>query len=198
MLKRTLLRRYLLAILYSDEVFQSPDCEKGPLFVNCDGERPDVFDSYTHQVFEDAEGNYNLQPESIGVVFNIERLSYTLSPTEIESVNLVFRVDIIAHANNGKKRQDILDIVEERILYRLFSYQTIQDASTGENLRSFMYWIDNNTLTVESRDDSSFDGNYTIRELTFTMQTNECIKKTGCGDTPICFDFSKLGVCEDG
>ena len=198
MLKRNLLRRYLLALLYSDEVYQSADCEKGPLFINCDGERPDVFDSHTHQVFEDAEGNYNLQPESIGIVFNIERLSYALSPTKIESVDLVFKIEIIAHETNGKARQDILDTVEERILYRLFSYQAFQDASTGEELRSFMYWLNENKLEIESRDDTSFNGNYTIRELTFTLRTNECMKKTNCDDAPVCFDFSKLGVCENG
>lgn len=198
MLKRTQLRRYLLALLYSDEIYQSEDCEIGPLFVNCDGERPEVFDSYTHQVFEDAEGVYGLLPDSVGIVFNVTRLSYMLSPTEVERVNLTFRIDIIAHASSGMKRQDILDLVEERILYRLFSYQSIQDAQTGDMMRSFMYWADTNTINIDSVDESSFDGNYTIRELTFTMQTNECIKKPNCGDTLVCFDFSNLGVCQDG
>jgi hypothetical protein len=197
MLKRTQIRRYLMALLYSEEVHQSASCDQGPLYVNCDGQGPDVFDSYTHQMFEDTEASYGLKPDSIALEFSVSRVGYSLSQTKVDRALINVAINIIAHAESGSKRQDMLDDVEERILYRILSYACFMDAQTNEELKSFMRLKDNTAFSIDSSDDSSFDGNYTVRELTFTINTRECVEKTGCDDVPICFDFPNKGVCND-
>jgi hypothetical protein len=192
MLKRAELRRYLLALLWHDTVPQGPGCETGFLWTNCDGERPDVFDHETHQLFEDAEASYDLRPESIAVVFGFDRVNYVLEPTKVDRTELTLWIEIVCHDASGRKRQDILDQVEERILYRLFSYQSFIDASTGDTLRSFMLWTRGNEVRADTRDDSAFGGDYTIRRMTLNLITRDCIEKQGCDDVPLCFDFTDL------
>lgn len=197
MLKRTRLRRYLKALLYHDNIPQSPSCEVGFLFVNCDGERPPVFDSPTHQLYENAEGSLDFKSDSVVITFQVEDENLVLSPTRIESSDLAFSIDIIANASGGYERQNMLDEVQEKILYRILSTQSFIDASTNDELRSFMLWLNQNELSVSIRDDTEFDGSTTVRRMSFTLSTNECIKKTGCTDEPLCFDFSqeKIGGC---
>lgn len=196
MLKRMRLRRYLKALLYHDNIPQSPSCEMGFLFTDCDGERAQVFDSPTHQLFENAEGTYDFKHDSIAIAFQVDSERLTLSPTRIESSTLSFTIDIIANASSGYDRQNMLDEVQERVLYRILSGQSFTDMSTGEELRSFMYWLGQNELGISIKDDTEYDGSLTVRQLTFTLSTNECIKKTGCSDEPLCFDFNQtIGGC---
>lgn len=196
MLKRMQLRRYLLALLSSNEVPQDPECNQGFLFVNCDGKDAYVFDSPTHELFENAEGSYQFKKDSITVTFQITNENLTLSPTRVEATNLSFQIDIIANASDGHLRQNLLDEVQERILYRLFSYQEFTDRLTGEKLKSFMTWNTGNKLEISIRDDSEYNGSITVRQMSFTLDTSECIERTGCSDTPICFDFKeKIGGC---
>lgn len=197
MLKRQQLRRYLLALLWHDTVPQTADCETGFLWDNCDGERPDVFDHETHQLFEDAEASYNLRPDCVAVVFGFERVNYVLQPTKIERTEFSLWIEIICHAASGRKRQDILDEVEERILYRLFSYASFVDASTGDTMQSFMHWINRNELRIETRDESAFGGDYTIRRMKFNLEAKDCIEKAACDDIPLCFDFTDLTALDE-
>jgi len=192
MLKRAALRRYLLALLWHDTVPQGPNCETGFLWDNCDGERPSIFDHETHQLFEDAEAGFNLRPSDIAVVFGFDRVAYVLEPTRIDRTELTLWIEIVCHDASGRLRQDILDQVEERILYRMLSYQTFTDASTNEDLTSFMRWLRGNELRIETKDDSGFAGDYTIRRLTLNLVTRDCIEKQGCDDVPLCFDFESL------
>ena len=121
-----------------------------------------------------------------------DRVGYVLEPTKIDRTELTLWIEIVCHDASGRKRQDILDQVEERILYRLFSYASFTDASTGETLQSFMLWARGNELRIETRDESAFGGDYTIRRMTINLLTRDCIQKQGCDDVPLCFDFSDL------
>lgn len=192
MLKRQLLRRYLLALLWRDDVAQSADCELGPLWLNCDGQPAEIFDHETHQLFIDSDGTSGLSPKGAAIIFGFQSVVYSVEPTRLGAVTFNFWIDIVAHDVNGQKRQDILDVIEERILYRLVTHQSFIDASTSETLQSFMGWLTGNQLQITTIDDSDFAGDYTIRRMSVTFASNECIKKQNCSDTPICFDFSDL------
>jgi hypothetical protein len=201
MLRREYLRRYLLALLWHDDVPQDAECGTGFLWTNCDGERAGVHDHGTHQLYEDAEAGYNLRQGDVAIVFGFERVSYLVEATEIDRADFSLWIDVIAHDADGRRRQDLLDKVEERIFYRILSYSDFTDAQTGDTLRSFLRWMDGNRLQVESRDDSDSDGDYTVRRLSFQFSSKECVKKGTCGDVPLCFDFSQLaalnGGCDD-
>ncbi len=195
MLKRMQLRRYLHALLYH-KMIQSPLCEVGFLYQNCNGQAPPIYDSPTQQIFENVEDSYSLKTDDMAIAFHIVSENYQLSKTEIESNKLTFAIDLIVNASSGAKRQNILDKVQERILYRILSYQKFTDESTGDTLNSFLTWADN--LTINVSDDTDYDGSYTVRQLTFNVTTNECIKRTDCDLESICFDFSqldKIGKC---
>jgi hypothetical protein len=196
MLKRQQLRRYLMALLWHDNVIQTADCESGPLWTNCDGERIDVLDHETHQIFEDGDEPYQLRSGNAIIVFSHESVNYELSATELEVSKFRVQIDIVANEASGRKRQDILDTIEERIYYRLLSYQTFTDASTGENLTSFMRWLDRNNIRIETRDDSAFKGNYTLRQMVLSFEAKDCIRRPGCDDVPICFDLEKLTLLD--
>jgi len=191
-LKRTEMRRYMMALLWHQDVPQGPDCVGGPLWLNCDGQPADVLDHETHQLFEDAEASYELPHEGAVVVFGFDRVTYQIEPTRVGDANIALWIDIIAHDSSGRKRQDMLDTIEERVLYRLLSYQAFTDATTGQPLQSVMRWLVGNQAQIESRDDSAFGGNYTIRRLTLTVTARECIAKTDCDDLPLCIDFTLL------
>lgn len=191
------MRRYLLALLWHDNVPQSALCEVGPLWTNCDGERADVFDHETHQIFENADDAYNLRPKCVAVLFNFESVNRVLSPTRVERTEIRLVIDIVCHDASGRLRQEILDQVEERILYRLLSYQEFTDAGTGEVLKSFMRWSDGNELRIDSRDNSAFEGNYTIRQLSIGLTTRDCVARPPCNDVALCFDFSDLTVLDE-
>jgi hypothetical protein len=191
-LRRAQLRSYLTALLYHDTVVQSVDCELGFLWTNCNGDRADVFDHETHQIFENADAPYGLNAKDVVIIFGFESVDYFLTPTAVQDTELRFWVDVVANDASGKRRQDILDIVEERILYRLLSYQDFTDATTGETLTSFMRWVDRDGLRIETRDDSAFQGNFTQRRMRMTIRTKDCIQKTDCDDEVLCFDFKDL------
>lgn len=194
MLQRHKLRRYLLALLYLDEIVQSPDCDRGFLFTNCDGERPDVFDSPTIELMENASGELPFKKDSITIAFQIKNEAYTFNPTRVNEVLINFQIDIIANASSGEERQNMLDIVQERILYRLFSYQEFTDEDTGEVLKSFMYGLRENELRLNVTDETEYDGSNTVRQMSFSYTTSECIQKTACDDYPLCIDFSKIKI----
>ena len=192
MLKRTKLRKYLKAVLWHTDVDQSPDCIKGPLYINCDGEQLPITDHDTHQVEENESGESRLKNNSASINFVIDSINYTLSPSKVEEGDIRFTIHITACASDGRKRQEILDEIELKIFYRLFSHQSFTDQTTNETLDSFMGWISQNTLTVNVTDDSDFNGDNTIREMTFSFKFKECVKQLNCNLQPICFDFSKL------
>ncbi len=195
MLKRMQLRKYLHAMLWH-KMIQSPTCELGFLYQNCDGERPPVYDSPTEQIFENVEGSYPLKTNDMAIAFHVVSENFQLSKTEIESNKITFVIELIVNASSGAKRQNILDEVQERVLYRILSYQKFTDESTGDTLTSFLTWADN--LTINVSDDTDYDGSYTVRQLIFNLTTDECIKRTDCDLEPICFDFSqlnKIGQC---
>ena len=198
MLRRTQIRRYLLALLWSEEVPQDADCGLGPLWVNCDDEPVEILDHSTHQIFEDAEAGYNLRQGDAAIIFGFDRVSYVLQSAAVDSGDYSLWIDIVVHEADGHKRQNILDTIEERILYRLISYSDFTDAQTGNLMRSFLRLMDGNRLQVESRDDSDSLGDYTIRRLGFNFAANECISKPPCGDMPLCFDFTNLAPLEGG
>lgn len=197
MLKRQKLRRYLLALLYLDDIVQSPDCDRGLLFKNCDGTRPDVFDSPTIELMENASGEFLYKKDSITIAFQVKGESYYLSPTRVSELEITFQIDIIANASSGEERQNMLDVVQERILYRLFSYPEFIDQETDETLKSFLYDLNENTLRLNVSDETEYDGSNTVRSLSFSYKTSECIQRPACEDTPLCFDFKniKLGGC---
>ncbi len=198
MLKRMQLRRYLHALLYH-EMIQSPLCEVGFLYQNCDGQPPPIYDSPTQQIFENVEGSYPLKTDDMAIAFHIVSENYQLSKTAIDSNKITFAIELIVNASSGAKRQNILDDVQERILYRILSYQKFTDKSTGEQLPSFLTWADN--ITINITDDTDYDGSYTVRQLIFNLTTNECIKRSNCDLESICFDFSqldKIGRCKNG
>lgn len=197
MLKRHKLRRYLFALLYLDNIVQSPDCERGFLFTNCDGKRVDVFDSPTIELMENASGEFEFKKNSITIAFHVKNESYTLSPTRVNQVTINFQIDIIANASTGEERQNMLDVIQERILYRLYSYQEFEDQETGEVLKSFMLGLNENSLNLTVTDETEYDGSTTIRQMSFTYATDECIQRTTCDDVALCIELSKfkLGGC---
>lgn len=197
MLKRHKLRRYLFALLYLDNIVQSPECDRGFLFTNCDGERPDVFDSPTIEIMENASGEFLFKKDAITITFQVKGETYTLNPTRVGEVEIQFQIDIIANASSGEERQNMLDIVQERILYRLYSYQEFIDEETGEVLKSFMYGLRENTLRLNVTDETEYDSSNTVRQLSFSYTTNECIQRTACDDSAFCINFQeiKLGGC---
>lgn len=197
MLKRTALRRYLKALLWYDGVPQSAECDIGYLWTNCDGERIDVFDSETHQIFENADASYQLGLGSAAVIYTVDTVNYSLTATGVDRAEIRFYIDIVANDASGEKRQNVLDQIEERILYRIYSYADFVDASTGAAMPSFMRWLDGNQLRIEVRDESDFKGSYTLRRMGVSFSTRECVKKTGCSDQPLCFDFDELTVLDD-
>lgn len=196
MLKRTLIRNYLTCLLKSDQVPQGQedngDCIFGNLWDNCDGERLQVYDHDTHQLETDGEGSYSLQPDCVMVVFEFTETGHTLSPSRIESSSYKIIIHIVCTGKTGRTRQDILDVVEKRIYYRLLAEPTFTDGITGQELKSFMRFIDQNTLNVTTTDDSAHEGSYTIREIGLTFSAKDCITKLDCGDQPICFEFKTL------
>lgn len=194
MLKRHKLRRYLFALLYLDNIVQSPDCDRGLLFKNCDGERPDVFDSPTIQLMENASGELPFKKDSITIAFQVKSETYTLNPTRVAEVAINFQIDIIANASSGEERQNMLDIVQERILYRLYSYPEFTDEETGEVLKSFMHGLNENTLRLSVMDDTEYDGSNTVRQMSFSYTTDECVTRTACDDSALCIEFSKFKI----
>lgn len=197
MLKRQKLRRYLFALLYLSEIVQDANCETGDLFNNCDGAPPDVFDSPTIELMENASGEFLFKKNAITLAFHIKEETYSLLPTRIGDVDIQFQIDIIANASTCEERQNMLDVVQERILYRLYSYQEFVDEETGEKLTSFMHSLKENTLRLSVTDETEYDGSNTIRQLVFSYTTSECIQRPACNDERFCIKFNsqKIGGC---
>lgn len=181
-----------MALLYSDLVPQSKECDLGPLWLNCDETAADVLDHETRQIFEDAEQSYQLDSDEAAIVFYFQTVNYRGSPTKLEAADFTLIIDIIANANGAEKRQNILDTIEERLWFRLYSYADFTDATTGELLRSFMRHLDGNRLSATTNDDSNFQGRYSIRSIRLSVTMAECVEKTACGDVPLCFDFNLI------
>jgi hypothetical protein len=192
MLRRAQLRKYLLALLWHDDVYQTADCEKGPLWVNCNGERIEVFDHETHQIFDNEDARYNLDAKDAVIIFHFESVRYNFTSTASDKTAFRLNIDIVVNDSSGRKRQDILDIIEERIFYRIISYQSFTNAQTGEAMPSFMNWLNRNELMIETRDDSGFLGDYTKRMMLITFEAQDCIRRPGCDDIPLCFDMDLL------
>ena len=191
-LKRTKLRRYLKALFYSNQVPQDAVCGIGDLWTNCNGEPLDIFDSETHQIFENVEASYQIGLRDAAVIFTFESVKYQFIKTKVDSASISLYIDIVVNASSGEKRQDMLDLIEERLIYRLLSHTSFIDATTAETLTSFMNWADRNDVNLETRDESDFKGIYTLRRMKLDFVTSECIKRPGCDDVPICFDFEDL------
>lgn len=196
MLRRTELRRYLICMLKSTEIPQDEGCSLGPLWENCDGNKLAVYDSDTFQLETNSEGKHALAHDCIKIVFFVDKVDYTLTPTRVENTQIRLTIHIVAVAKNGRKRAEILDTVEERIIYRILDQRDVTSASDGTVLRSFMRRALENTLTIKTTDDSSDEGSYTIRDLDLTFSTKDCINKPDCADEPLCFDFSALTVLD--
>lgn len=179
----------MMALLSSELVPQTKDCDVGPLHVNCDG--PLVpRDHETQQIFEDAEASYQLQSGDAAVIFYFQQVSYRGTATKIEGTDIVLIVDIVANAAGAEKRQEIIDAIEEKLWYRVYSYSNFQDANDPDvYYLSFMRWLNNNQFQATTQDDSNFQGRYTIRTIRLSVSTSECVEKPACGDEPICFDF---------
>lgn len=178
----------MMALLSSELVPQTIECETGPLHVNCDG--PIVpRDHETQQIFEDAEQSYQLQAGDAAVIFYFQQVSYRGTATKLEGTDIVLNIDIVANAAGSEKRQEIIDAIEEKFWYRLYSFVTFKDANEERYYQSFMRWLSGNQLSATTQDDSNFAGRYTIRTIRITVSTQECIEKLACDDVPICFDF---------
>lgn len=157
--------------------------------MNCDG--PVVpRDHETQQIFEDAEASYQLQAGDVAVIFYFQQVSYRGSASALEGTDIVLIIDIVANAAGAEKRQEIIDVVEEKFWYRLYSYTTFKHATLEEYYPSFMRWLNNNQLQATTQDDSNFQGRYTIRTIRLSVTTSECIVKPPCGDVAVCFDFA--------
>jgi hypothetical protein len=190
MLRRTALRRSLMALLYSDEVSQGACCEYGPLWTGCDNRPIDILDSETSQLFPEVDGTFELAQEDAIICFYFQRVDYELSQAKVENVELNLQIDIVANAASPARRQDILDTIEERILYRLLSAATFTDATLGIDLPVITRLLKRNGLSIRTLEDSNFRGKYTYRSLSMTLNSDECIKKGGCDDVPLCIDLT--------
>lgn len=192
MLKRNALRRYLMALLYADNVPQDAECGVGPLWTNCNGERLLPMDHETRQIFEDAEKSYQLNPNDAAVIFYFQTVNYKVTASKIDGADFVLIIDLVVNAAGAEKRQDMLDTIEERLWYRLYSYATFIDATTDETLTSFMRWLSTGGMTISTTDDSNFSGRYTIRTIRMTVSTSECLERLDCGDVPLCFIWDDI------
>lgn len=201
MLKRRSIRRYLLALLCSEECPQGPDCDIGPLYRNCPkpgetlGEAINIFDSYTHQIDAlDAPPRFDLSPMCAAVNIAVEDESTDFGCQRISSNSITFKIEIIARANSGDKRQDILDLIQCRVYHRLWCCVPIEDAQTGEKLKPIITMAKGNNMRVRVGDRT--DSDYTVRTLTFTLEVDECIFKPDCKPLILCFDFSQLTILD--
>ena len=193
MLARRRIRRYLLALLCSEEVIQSADCKVGKLWETCDDEiAPWIFDSDTHQINPNAEASQGLRGNCVNINIIVSNVEYDFCETGIDYSDVTFTIQIIVEDASGIKRQDILDAIEERIFYRIISAPRITDAQTGEVLKSFMTLNTKGEVGVKTFDDSNFTGDYTIREIECTLKADECIKIPNCDPKVICFCFDQL------
>ena len=195
MLNRRKIRRYMIALLSSDEIPQGPDCEKGPIWEGCEDLTAQITDSETGQLQENVEKSIDDSVSTcVFLDVNVEEVSYNLSSNEIDNSTIRFQVSIGAIASTGEERVEILDDIEEKILYRFFTAGVIIDAEEGTELPSPLRLAKQNTLTIKVTDDNSYGGDYTIREMLFTLASNECIKTPNCDVKALCFDFSKLTI----
>lgn len=199
MLLRTKIRRYLLALLYSQEIPHSPECEVGPLFLNCDGEPVDVLDSSDKYIFADADPT-QYKGDYAGIVIEIVSQTDMISPSKVESSTIDFAIHISVIGNSGYERQNALDLIQERIVYRLLGEHRIQDAETDQMMKPISHYADRNEITMKVTDEADHNGSYTVRTLDFSLKSRECLKQLECNNSEICFDFSSIvkapGGCE--
>ena len=198
MLLRTKVRRYLKALLWHDDVPQSADCGVGLLLDNCNEKSRAILDSNNNQLVIDADGQWRMDGTENAVVFEVDSVRHETQTLRICNTTIGFKIHIYSCVANGSKRQDELDKIEERILYRIFNYPTFVDATTNEEMRSIFRLADKNTFPISVNEETEFEGNYTIRSLDFTLESRECISKTNCNDQTLCFDWqnlTELGDC---
>ena len=193
MLKRTHVGRYLMALLASETIPQNSKCEIGPIATSC-GKPVIIQDSSTDQQFANIEAEYDHTKKStVGVSFNVPNVTYMLSGNRIDYSRLTFNVLVTVIDKTGVRRQNKLDDIEAKFLYRLLSLPTIRDKETGLDLKPFIKLSrGNSNVTIKTSDYSDYEGSYTIRDYEFTLDTNECIGEQNCELEVICFDFSKL------
>lgn len=194
MLKRTLIRRYWLALLCSKDAYQTPGCETGPLWTNCNNEPIDIYDSATHQIGEDNHAPYSVASECAAVSIRIDSDTGTLTPGRFQDNQITFDIDIYVNHSSGHERQNMLDDIQCRILYRLINTPKITDVNTDDVYQSPICMALRNEVRLNVRDDSEAFACYTIRTLTFTLDVRECILSGNCNDKPLCFDFDNLTV----
>lgn len=193
MLKRSKLRKYLLALLCSEEVYQTPDCKTGPIWENCDGTEIDVHDTPTVQINDANHAPYGVNKSCAALAIRIDAENGVINPTEFCENTLSFEIDIIVEDSSSHTRLNTLDEIQCRIYYRLINTPVITDANDASiKYKSPLQMAVGNSIRLQVRDDSDFEGCYTIRTLTFTLDVRECIKKGNCDDRPLCFNFSEL------
>ena len=189
MLKRTILRRYLTALLRSETVPQSCECEIGPLWENCGCAVP-VYDSLSSGTTEDSsEGR---EPVVINVLVQTETMS--LSQLAACETRLNALIKVIICGGNGEKRNDDLDKITERILTRLYAAPTIEDEN-GINYPSPHNLAQGGSgVSINIADDPDYDADTTIREISISLQARECLSAPICDVQPICFNIDDLAA----
>ena len=194
MLKRTKIRKYFLALLCAEDVYQDAECGIGPLWLNCDGSTIDINDTSNVQVDDANHSPYSVNAQCAAINIMVNSESGTITPGRFQDNRITFQIDIIVNDTSGHKRQNTLDEISCRILYRMLNTDVIKDVNTGETYKSPICMAKRNVVDYAVRDDSESYGCYSIRQLTFTLEIEECINKGNCGEQvgPLCFDFDRL------
>lgn len=188
MLARTCLRRYLNALLCSVDIPQTKDCDTGPLWTECDGTpiRPD--DTPFYELDTDGPaGEPELKSGEVHVVYRVQSERMKLTATRECETTLVFEIHIHACDNEGWKREDILDILQERIITRLFAAPRVTDEEGIVYPSPFEIAKEEIDLTISDADGSLFEGIYAARILQFTLKTENCLGVPDCPAPVICF-----------
>lgn len=197
MLMRQHIRQYLKILLWSEEIPQTADCEVGALLDNCDNKARGIFVQTNSQIVSDADGEWRADGTKNAVVIEISNVTHTGILSTLCDSKISFNIHVYSCEKDANRRQDSLDIIEERIWHRLYSYATLTNAITGEKLKPIFKRADHNTFNVNISEETDFDGDFTVRTLNFTFDYKECISKSDCLDTELCFDFSDLTGLED-
>lgn len=197
MLIRNKIRRYLKAVLWHDDVPQTADCETGLLLDNCTEKHRGIFDSTNDQVVVDGDGQWRVGGTKNAIVFRVGNVTHDAISNGLCNSNISYEIHLFSCVTSASKRQDELDTIEERIWNRLYCYQEFQDATTGENIRPIFRLADGNKTSISISEETEFEGNYTVRSIIFTMDYQECIKRTNCHDKPLCFNWQDLTGLED-
>ena len=182
----------MLAVLCSDEVYQSAACEVGALWKNCDDTDVEVYDSETGQIGDDNFAPYEVDPQCASVAIRVSDESGLINAGRFEQNSITFEIDLIVNESSGHKRQNTLDEIQMRVLYRILNTTKIKDANSESVYKSPLCMARRNEVRFTVRDDSESYSCTTVRTLTFTLDVEECINKGNCDDRLLCFDFDAL------